>query len=89
MRKISLFSIITLLLTGCSVTKQPNYNYIPATVEDSHTLICNTDKNYDGHVYEFSGYHFESGDEVTVIFDDNGTPDVKDDRIYSIVMEVK
>lgn len=87
MCKISLFSIIILLLTGCSVAKQPDYNYIPAVVEDNNTLICNTDKNYDGHVYEFSGYHFESGDSITVIFDDNGTPEVEDDIIYNIVKE--
>lgn len=90
MRKVALLLVgIIFSCTGCLATNQSSYNYIPAVVTETGVLICKGTPKYDGQVYEFSDDRFQSGDEVTVILDDNGTPDITDDIIYNIVREAE
>lgn len=91
MRK-TIFAILSLLAIIGFMPKeeQTNYTYVPAVItQDGSELLCTDNPLYDGNVYEFSDLRFQSGDEVTVIFDDNETPeDITDDIILQIIKEV-
>lgn len=90
MRK-AIFAVLSLLAIIGFMPKeeQANYTYVPATIVSDTELLCKGNSIYDGNLYEFSDYRFSVGDEVTVIFDDNGTPeDIADDIILQIVKEV-
>ena len=86
---IALTVALGITLSGCTAETEtvssstyPKAAYVAALDYDTNTV---TVEDSTGHLWDFYGIEdWCEGDIVAMIMDDNGTPDVYDDKIVSI-----
>lgn len=83
MKKLTALTLIILLgIVSCSPIKQERYQSGTYTAVNSGCGYIITD---DGNVWEYFNRTIPSGSSVSVTFSDEGTEEVEDDVITSVV----